>query len=142
MVNVMCLLLLNLKTLPDSALPGGSTVFMHGQHKGMPYYKVLKKFPDYARWGRGIRQPSAALQQYLIWFDTYFVDHDNKHGPGVRLRDKPASSSGAGSSTPAKRDKCAVCTDFSGKRLKCTLHRAHLQGVRYPHSDGEAQEDA
>ena len=26
--------------------------------------------------------------------------------------------------------------------LKCTLHRAHLQGVRNPHADGEAPEDA
>ena len=25
--------------LPDSAPPGGSTVFKHGQHKGMTYYK-------------------------------------------------------------------------------------------------------
>ena len=63
--------------------PGHDTVLSQGQHKGLTYLQVAKRFPEYAAWGRAPTNPSRCLRDFVEWFDKYYIDLGD--GP-VRLR--------------------------------------------------------
>ena len=63
----------------NESLPAGSdNKFTFGQHVGLSYHEVLRKYPGYCLWGKQQKSPSKGLADFLDWAtDNYEIDGES-----------------------------------------------------------------